>query len=184
MIGQRIAHRIGTAPSSSMGRLFDAVASLLGVRHVSAYEAQAAMELEALARRAGPVAPASACAFTLGSRDGLVQLESAPVLRHLVEGLRAGVARHDLAAHFHEAVARAVLALAQRLRGETSIPVVGLSGGVFQNVTLLERTGGLLEDDGFRVLTHRLVPPNDGGLSLGQAVAAATPSSPWQTRAG
>jgi hydrogenase maturation protein HypF len=184
VIGQRIAHRLGTAPSTSMGRLFDAVASLLGVRHVSGYEAQAAMELESLARRAGPVPPASTCAFALRPQDGLVQLDPAPVLGHLVEGLRAGVAGPDLAARFHEAVARGVLALAHRLRVETSIPVVGLSGGVFQNVTLLERTVALLEDDGFRVLTHRLVPPNDGGLSLGQAVAAATPSSPWRTPAG
>ncbi len=184
VLAQRIDRRIGMTPSSSMGRLFDAVASLLGVRHVSVYEAQAAMELEALARRAGPVAPATACTFALRAGDDGIQLDPAPVLRHLVEELRAGVARHDLAARFHEAVARAVLALAHRLRGETSIPVVGLSGGVFQNVTLLERTVALLEDDGFRVLTHRLVPPNDGGLSLGQAVAAATPSSPWRTRAG
>jgi hydrogenase maturation protein HypF len=173
VLAQRIDRRIGMTPSSSMGRLFDAVASLLGVRHGSAYEAQAAMELEALARRAGKVAPALACAFALRTPDGLVQLDPAPVLRHLVEGLRAGVAGPDLAARFHEAVARAVLALAHRLRGETSIPVVGLSGGVFQNVTLVERAVALLEDDGFRVLTHRLVPPNDGGLSLGQAVAAA-----------
>ncbi len=171
-----------------MGRLFDAVASLLDVRHESAYEAQAAMELEACAARAsadaGDVPHAAACTFALREEEGIVCLDPAPVLRHLIGGLRAGVPRDVLAARFHDAVAQAVLTVAQRLRDVTACGVVGLSGGVFQNVTLLGRTVPLLEHAGFRVLTHRLVPPNDGGLSLGQAVVAgATPSSPWQTPA-
>jgi hydrogenase maturation protein HypF len=185
VIGQRIAHRLGTAPSSSMGRLFDAVASLLGVHHVSEFEAQAAMALEAAAARAGAAPDDGTCRFGLVEEGETIRLDPAPVLRDLVDALRRGTHRDVLAARFHEAVARAVHAVVLRLRISTSIGTVGLSGGVFQNVVLFDRVVSLLEQDAFRVLTHRQVPPNDGGLSLGQAVVAGvTPSSPWRTPAG
>lgn len=160
--------------SSSMGRLFDAVSSLAGVRHVSAYEAQAAIELEALAARAnGPDVAARGYRFGLVDTDGLIELDPGPVLRDIVDDIAAGVPAAVIAARFHDAVAGAVLAVVRRGRDDTGTSTVALSGGVFQNVRLLDRVVTLLATDGFRVLTHRLVPPNDGGLSLGQAVCAA-----------
>jgi hydrogenase maturation protein HypF len=173
ILARRLERGLGLVKSSSMGRLFDAVSSLLGVRHVSSYEADAAIRLEAVARTAGPVEDAEPWAFGLHGVAGVIHLDPAPLWHGLVGGMRAGVATSLLAARFHDAVARAVLAVAARTRDHRGIETVGLSGGVFQNVLLLERTVTLLEHDGFRVLTHQLVPPNDGGLSLGQAVVAS-----------
>jgi hydrogenase maturation protein HypF len=183
-----------------MGRLFDAVASLLGIRHESRYEAEAAMALEhaaMLARDAvapGAVAaagsPAPECqechpaaterqechpADTVwgAGRVALTpdgQLDPAPVLRGLVDGLRAGVDVGALAYAFHVAVADAVVAVVGRVAGP--VRLVGLTGGVFQNVLLLRLTRDRLTREGFTVLTHRTVPPNDGGLALGQAAVA------------
>jgi hydrogenase maturation protein HypF len=153
-----------------MGRLFDAVASLIGIRHVSAYEAQAAIELEARARGFGREFDERGYEFEIVEREGLIELEPAPVLRAIVADLQAGVPEPVIAAGFHDAVARMVLTGLQRMNVRRP---VALSGGVFQNLMLLSRTVELLEDAGYRVLTHRQVPPNDGGLSLGQAVAAA-----------
>lgn len=173
ILARRLDRRLGMAGSSSMGRLFDAVSSLLGICHVSTYEAEAAIRLEAAARAADADLPGQPWAFALHDGAGPTHLDPAPVWRALVDGIRAGVPAPLLAARFHDAVARGVGAVATRIRGDLAIDTVGLSGGVFQNLLLLERTVALLEADGFRVLTHRLVPPNDGGLSLGQAVVAS-----------
>jgi hydrogenase maturation protein HypF len=173
LLARRFARGISMVASSSMGRLFDAVSSLAGVRHVSAYEAQAAMELEAVAVASpGGAADAGGYAFGLGEADGLLEMNPAPVLRAIVDDLRRGTPVAIVAARFHEAVAAAVRDVVCRVRSVAGESTVGLSGGVFQNVRLLGRTVDLLEAEGFRVLTHRLVPPNDGGLSLGQAVCA------------
>ncbi len=157
----------GCVPTSSMGRLFDAVASLLGVRHRISYEAQAAIELEALAESGD--ATAFPLAFGLGA-DGVIDPE--PVLRGLLEGRAVGAAVADLAAAFHIAVADVVVRSADRVRAADGLATVALSGGVFQNSLLAGAVRHGLVGAGFDVLTHRLVPPNDGGLSLGQAVVA------------
>jgi len=156
---------IGTAcvPTTSMGRLFDAVASLLGLRHESRYEAEAAMALE---HAAGSCAENVAIA-TFSTHD---QLDPGPVLRGLVAGMRAGVDTGALAYAFHVAVADAVAETVGRVAG--AVRLVGLTGGVFQNVLLLRLTRDRLTRDGFTVLTHRTVPPNDGGLALGQAAVS------------
>jgi len=193
LLARRFARGVSMVTSSSMGRLFDAVSSLIGVRHVSAYEAQAAIELESLAAHADPVdAAGCAYAFAVVDADGTIELDPAPLVRAMVDDLGHGVAPATIAARFHDAVAESVVEVTRRVRAATApdasertdgtsvpspIPVV-LSGGVFQNVLLLSRTVDLLEGAGFRVLTHRLVPPNDGGLSLGQAVAAAVRERP------
>ncbi|MDP7735809.1 carbamoyltransferase HypF [Mycobacterium paragordonae] len=149
---------------SSMGRLFDAVASLLGVRHRIDYEGQAAIELEALAQTAPAPEPLH---FAIGA-DAVI--DPAPMVRAMVAALRDGVPPAALAAGFHLAVADAVADVVARVAGATRL--VGLTGGVFQNVLLLEQCLNRLHDRDFEVLTHRLVPPNDGGLALGQAAVS------------
>ena len=153
----------GCVPCSSMGRLFDAVASLLGVRHRIDYEGQAAIELEALAESAGAEAGPS-LPFTVGA-DGVI--DPAPVVQTLVSALYAGTRPAPLAAAFHQAVADAVAKAVGQVAGATRL--VGLTGGVFQNVLLLNACRQRLRLAGFEVLTHRTVPPNDGALALGQA---------------
>ena len=144
--------------ASGMGRLFDAVAALLGVRDEVTYEGQAAIELEQLA---GGVA-ADPFDWTFGDSTALV----ADAYVHVLEG----VPREVVAAAFHESVAAAAAAACAEHAGPRTVV---LSGGTFQNLRLLESTRARLQRHGFRVLTHRLVPPNDGGVSYGQAAVAA-----------
>jgi hydrogenase maturation protein HypF len=152
-----------------MGRLFDAVASLLDVRHRIGYEAQAAIALEVLAA-SGALDAAPQVHFGL-DQDGV--LDYRPAVRGLVDGMRAGVSPTHLAYAFHAAVTEAVAGCVARIADESGVRVVGLTGGVFQNVLLLRGCRDRLAADGFEVLVHRLVPPNDGGIALGQAVVAA-----------
>ena len=153
----------GCVPCSSMGRLFDAVASLLGLRHQIDYEGQAAIELEALADSIGDTAGPK---LRLAVRpDGVI--DPAGMLRTMVAALRAGVQPAVLAAEFHQAIAVAVVEAVEMVAGP--VRLVGLTGGVFQNVLLLQGCRQRLQQAGFEVLTHHTVPPNDGGLALGQA---------------
>jgi hydrogenase maturation protein HypF len=153
----------GCVPCSSMGRLFDAVASLLGVRHRIDYEGQAAIELEALADSVGDTAGPE---LRLAVRaDGVI--DPTDMLRAMVSALRAGVLPAVLAAEFHRAVAVTVTEAVKKVAGP--VRLVGLTGGVFQNVLLLRGCRQYLQQAGFEVLTHHTVPPNDGGLALGQA---------------
>jgi hydrogenase maturation protein HypF len=154
----RASLRVNAPLSSGMGRLFDAVAALLGVRESVSYEGQAAIELEQLAG----TTPAQPFAWRFGDTTGLVAACSA--------ALRAGRPPAEIAAAFQETVAAGAAAAC----GDAAEPpLVVLSGGTFQNLRLLEATRSRLEADGFRVLAHRLVPPNDGGISYGQAAVAA-----------
>ena len=159
----QLESNVGCVPCSSMGRLFDAVASLLGVRHRIDYEGQAAIELEALADSIGHTAGPT---LRLAVRpDGVI--DPADMLQAMVSALRAGVQPAVLAAAFHQAVAVAVTEVVEMVAGP--VRLVGLTGGVFQNVLLLRGCRQRLQRAGFEVLTHRTVPPNDGGLALGQA---------------
>lgn len=159
--GSLLDSGIACVPCSSMGRLFDAVASLLGVRHRIDYEGQAAIELEALAETATYCEP-----LHLAVRPDAV-LDPAPLIRATVTALRRGTPPAMLAAGFHRAVAAAVADVVARVAGP--VRLVGLTGGVFQNVLLLRECRNMLQHNDFEVLTHHLVPPNDGGLALGQA---------------
>lgn len=156
----------GCVSTSSMGRLFDAVASILDVRQHIDYEGQAAIELEVLAASAD-VSENIPLRMAVGS-DGV--MDPAPMISTMVRALCDGARCDGLALAFHRAVARAVSEVVHQVVGSTS--TIGLTGGVFQNVLLLQSCRRLLEDDGFTVLTHRVVPPNDGGLALGQAAIA------------
>jgi hydrogenase maturation protein HypF len=144
--------------ASGMGRLFDAVAAVLGVRDEVTYEGQAAIELEQLA---GDVA-AEPWPWRFGAATELVA--------DCYSRVRGGMPREQVAAAFHETVAAGAAAACAEAAGPRTVV---LSGGTFQNLRLLASTRARLEDEGFRVLTHRLVPPNDGGVSYGQAAVAA-----------
>ncbi len=161
---------LNSPPTSSLGRLFDAVASLAGICHHATYEAQAACELETAARRAGP-APAGVSPYAFTLEDGLV--DPAPVIRAVAADVAAGRPAPVVAASFHAAVADMVREVCLLLRRETGLQRVALSGGVWQNLLLLELAVARLEAAGFAVLTHRAVPANDGGLALGQLAIAA-----------
>lgn len=159
----QLESNVGCVPCSSMGRLFDAVASVLGVRHRIDYEGQAAIELEALADSIGHT---SGPKLRLAVRpDGVI--DPGDMLQAMVSALRAGVQPAVLAAAFHQAVAVAATEVVEMVAGP--VRLVGLTGGVFQNVLLLRGCRQRLQQMGFEVLTHRTVPPNDGGLALGQA---------------
>jgi hydrogenase maturation protein HypF len=148
--------------ASGMGRLFDAVASLLGVRYEVSYEGQAAIELEHLAGET------RADAYFCPVEDGV--LESTALVRAVVADLEAGRTCEEIAAAFHEGVAAAFARACGEVGGPTTVV---LSGGSFQNLRLLGSLRARLEALGFEVLSHRLVPPNDGGISYGQAAVAA-----------
>ncbi len=150
--------------TSSMGRLFDAVAALIGVEEVVNYEAQAAIELEAL------VDDEEQVAYPIELRGEIA--DPAPMLRQIIADLRDGVGLPRIAARFHNAVAELVCEICEQLRQRTGIQQVALSGGVWQNMRLLSRTTSRLGQAGFTLYIHRQVPTNDGGLSLGQALVA------------
>lgn len=163
VLEQQIPRGVGCVETTSMGRLFDAVASLLGVCQEVTYEGQAAVELEHLARRGEP-AP-----MEFEVIAGV--LDPTPLITELVRGLRAGTATVDLAAGFHAAVVRATAQAVCRLA--SGIGTIGLTGGVFVNRLLRDGLRRELMSNGFEVLTHAVLPCNDGGLALGQAAIAA-----------
>jgi hydrogenase maturation protein HypF len=161
---QQLEREVNTVPTSSSGRLFDAVSSLAGVRQEINYEAQAAIELETVVEKDVE----GIYEFGLGEA-----IDPAPLIHAVVADVKSGVPRGVIAARFHNGVAAMIRDVCVHLREESGLNEVVLSGGVFQNVALLERVLPLLRTSGFTVYTHHLVPPNDGGLSLGQAVIAA-----------
>ncbi|MDJ0464260.1 carbamoyltransferase HypF [Streptomyces sp. H27-C3] len=167
----------GCVPTSSMGRLFDAVASLAGVRHTVRYEAEAAVELEGLARSAGAGAgpPGNGYAFGIGPTEAgePVIADPGPVIRAVVSDVRSEVPAELIAARFHASVAALIASLAEVCRIQTGLDVVALGGGVFQNAVLLEAAQRTLIERGFTVLRPRLLPPNDGGIAFGQLLIAA-----------
>jgi hydrogenase maturation protein HypF len=166
---------MASPPTTSMGRLFDAVAAICGVRAAVNYEGQAAAELEAVAdlgeRRDYPLPLVEAGP----ERGGALLLDARGLVRAVSEDAAAGAPLGELSARFHNAVAAATAAALEREAERLGIATVVLSGGVFQNRLLLERTRQRLAPAGLRVLVPRRLPPNDGGISYGQAaVAAAT----------
>ncbi len=165
-----VERQVNAPLTSSAGRLFDAVAAILGIRDSINYEGQAAVELE---QQADLTEQGSYPAEV--TEGPALQLHGADLVRAVLADQRAGVPREVIATRFHHGVADAIVRVCLRLRETTGVDVAALSGGVFQNMLLLERTVAGLEQSGFRVLTHSRVPPNDAGISLGQvAVAAAS----------
>jgi hydrogenase maturation protein HypF len=163
-VRQMIARRVQTVETSSCGRLFDAVASMIGLRQQINFEGQAAIELEMIA--AGDVG--DRYPFAIESDT----LDFRPAIERIVAEIRAATPPPVIAARFHNAVADAIIEVCRRLRGDTGLQRVCLSGGTFQNMKLLARTLAGLRGAGFDVFLHAQVPPNDGGIALGQAVIA------------
>ncbi len=171
IIKPAIDNRINVHQSSSIGRLFDAVSAYLGVCQYSRFEAECAQELENLAAQAieAGIAPVW-MAFGISDENGMLQLDAKPLWETLHAQRFAD--KRALSLGFHQAVAEGVIDICQRLRHDTGITCVALSGGVFQNEVLFESTAEGLEQDGFTVYTNEAVPQNDGGIALGQAFVA------------
>jgi hydrogenase maturation protein HypF len=161
--------------TSSCGRLFDAVAALLNIRHTVSYDGQAAIELEALAETSDDCRMLPCQVATIN--DGLLQLDFSSLFPAILHGLESGVPTAALARRFHATVARASVEACSRIAGESGLERVVLSGGVFQNRLLTEMVYTGLIKQGLQVFTHRLTPPNDGCIALGQAAIAG-----WKTR--
>ncbi|MER5183149.1 carbamoyltransferase HypF [Streptomyces sp. NPDC002896] len=181
LLARQLDRGLACVPTSSMGRLFDAVSSLAGVCHRAGYEAQAAVELEAAAAQAyGDHEPAYTFGLqqrTSGTGSAAMILDPGPVLRAIVDDLRRGIPPPVIAARFHSSVAGAVEAVCRPARRETGVRTVALTGGVFANALLDEECFRRLDAAGFTVLRHREVPPGDGGLALGQLIVAARTGS-------
>jgi len=169
LLHKMLERRINAPLTSSCGRLFDAVAALLGLRSRVTYEGQAAIELEAMAEQAET--DQSYKHMITRSTESLI-LDLRPVLQGILDDLAAGKTQPFIARCFHNTIATATAAMCENIRAESGLNRVVLSGGAFQNKLLAEGTVNRLDEKGFQVFTHRLVPPNDGGLALGQAVVA------------
>lgn len=166
---QQVDRRLNAPLGSSMGRLFDAASAILGLRATASYEGQAAMELEALAGDCvGAVVPCPV--VELPAR---LVIDPLPLLGALGYALQTGADVRRLAADFHESVAAASAGVAVRLAAAEGLDTVVLGGGTFQNARLLSSVTRRLSDHGLRVLWPRLLPPNDGAISYGQAAIAA-----------
>ena len=181
VIKRQIEREINSPLTSSMGRLFDAISALLGIRGEIDYEGQAAVELEmaaysgVIARRVSDVAISGddeSYPYHIVEDHGIRIVRLRDLLSAIIDELGEGVSRERISVKFHNTVARMINEMCHLVGDETGITQVALSGGVFQNRLLLRETVSLLERSGFQVFTHRQVPCNDGGISLGQAVIA------------
>jgi hydrogenase maturation protein HypF len=181
VIKRQIERKINSPLTSGMGRLFDAISALLGVRGEIDYEGQAAVELEMAAYSsviAMGVSDEAMCdteesyPYRIVADQGIRIVRLRDLLSAVIEELGEGVSRERISVKFHNTVAQMINEMCQLIANETAITQVALSGGVFQNRLLLRKTVKLLEHSGLQVFTHRQVPCNDGGISLGQAVIA------------
>ncbi len=176
VVGRMVERGINSPPTSSLGRLFDAVAALCGLRREVAFEGQAAMELEMAAQ------PTDRC-YEFGwdqGEDCLIHTDG--IIRGVVNDLAQGLPPAEISGRFHATLVRLFTDLCAQLARRTGVRTVALSGGVFQNRLLLAGLSRSLREIGLTVLSHRQVPANDGGISLGQAAVAAARCSEWVLR--
>jgi hydrogenase maturation protein HypF len=154
-----------------MGRLFDAVAALIGIRQLVNYEAQGAIELEAL------VDPDDDSHYSVQVPDAIPgdsrPIDPTPIFHGILKDLAGGISLSNIAARFHNSIAIMSIQACENLRSVSGLNQVFLSGGVWQNMTLLDKTVVNLKARNFKVYIHRRVPANDGGLALGQAIVAS-----------
>ncbi len=182
IIKHQIEKKINSPLCSSMGRLFDAISALLGVRGEIDYEGQAAVELEMAAHadifttRVDDETMSSnkeSYPYYIVEEDGIRVVCLKDLFSAVIEDLQQGTSKGKISVKFHNTVAQMIDDVCQSIANETGIRCVALSGGVFQNRLLLRETVSLLESNGFQVFIHKQVPCNDGGISLGQAVIAS-----------
>jgi hydrogenase maturation protein HypF len=164
-VRSQLEHHLNAVPTSSLGRLFDSVAALIGVRQSATYEGQAAIELEALAD------PNENGIYPIEVNEGLIKIF--PLLAAIIADWRAGTTLPTISARFHNSLVQVMADVCQAIRRDNEVDTVALSGGVWQNQYLLKRAIETLESLDFKVLIHRQLPPNDGCIALGQALIAA-----------
>jgi hydrogenase maturation protein HypF len=170
IIKKQIESKINSPLTSSCGRLFDAVSALIGIRGEIGYEAQAAIELEMVAYDEAD--ETDYYPFSIIEQDSLNIIKLQDLFSAILYDLQSNTSKATISVKFHNTIARMTNKLCQIISHKKGISQVVLSGGVFQNRLLLRKTVGLLEANGFTVFTHKQVPCNDGGISLGQAVIA------------
>ncbi len=170
MMDTIMKQRFNSPITSSLGRLFDGIAAILGLRRKVTFEGQAAMELEAMAKYGS----GRVMQFTIEETDGVIRLDLSPMIRAITERLQAGKDSGQLAFSFHLTLQAAFCKMARTIRDKTGLNRIVLSGGCFQNRILIEGTIDGLHKAGFDVYFHRAVPTNDGCISLGQAVCAGS----------
>jgi hydrogenase maturation protein HypF len=170
IVRQQVEKNLFAPLTSSMGRLFDAVAALAGVRTEVTYEAQAAIELETLSK--DNLSAAKPYPFAMEESEAGIVIRLKDLLAAVVDDVRRQELTGLIGARFHQTVAAITLQACQRALTQTGIREVALSGGVWQNQLLLNLVREGLEQDGFTVYFHQQTPPNDGGLALGQAIVA------------
>ncbi|AVH62059.1 carbamoyltransferase HypF [Nostoc sp. 'Peltigera membranacea cyanobiont' N6] len=176
LLNQLIEKKINSLPASSVGRLFDAVAAAIGIyRDECSYEGQAAIALEAIVdvNSLNNDKETLIYPFSFSFSDSIYCIDPRPMWQALLDDLQQQIPQPVIAAKFHKGLANAIVEMVQHLSKKNLINQVVLTGGVFQNCILLEQVTKQLQALGIKVLTHNLVPANDGGLSLGQAVIAA-----------
>lgn len=167
LVIEMITKRVNSPDTSSLGRLFDGVAAIAGLRNYVAFEGQAAMELEMAAEGVAD----RAYDFEWLTAES-IKIQTGPIIRGVVNDLLNGVAASVISARFHDTLIRLFAELSEIIRAKNSLNRLVLSGGVFQNSLLLTGLISALEKKGFEVFSHKLVPTNDGGICLGQAVVA------------
>jgi hydrogenase maturation protein HypF len=185
VVRQLIERKTNCPDTSSVGRLFDGVAALAGLRDRITYEGQAAMELEWLATGVDEpgISPYPICIVATTEKAASLVIDTRPIISGVAADLRVGRSTAIIARRFHSTLVGIVGSVCGRLREDAGLNVVALGGGVFQNALLTTEVVAQLKRDGFRVYRHRRVPPGDGGLCLGQlAVAAAGCSRPLSTQ--
>jgi len=171
IISEMITKGVNSPPTSSLGRLFDGVAAICGIRRQVSFEGQAAMELEMVAADT-----ARSTYDTEWRSDGIYKILPAPIIRGVVKDLQEGRSVAEISAKFHRTLIGLFADLCTALRRDRDLNRVVLSGGVFQNSILLTGLISALEERNFSVFSHQQVPTNDGGIALGQAVVAAAVS--------
>lgn len=178
LLATQLERQLRTVPTSSMGRLFDAVASLIGLRHEITFEAQAAIELEIAATRTTDAPATLSLPVREQVGDRPMVLDATSLFHDVVAALRRGSPVAGIALGFHVAVADAVRDIAVLVRQRGGPRIVALSGGVFTNALLTRLATSRLQAEGFTMLRHERVPPNDGGLALGQLAIGARRQRP------
>jgi len=165
IVGRATVRGVASPLTSSVGRLFDAIAALVGLRGHVAFEAQAAIELEHAASRSGADSPFS---YDVVGADGAYVVDTRRLIRDVTFAVDDGIETNVISARFHATLAHVIAEVAERAREQFAIRTIALSGGVFMNAVLLERSFAVLEELGFHVHRPTTLPPNDASISLGQ----------------